>query len=127
MKTIVFDCFCGHEHVRHFKRGRGNSPDTWVIHPCEVCARLHQIRVGSSQLYKDLRLLTRPDKEWVPSKNYDVQAVKIRVAKTHYYNVIALGNYLANKMLHKALSDYWNEVKGHWKFGSQPGWFSQQQ
>ena len=66
------------------------------------------------------------NKGWIPSKSYSKSDIIRRVATAHYYNVKVLGNTLANKMLEKAVGDYWNEVKGYWKSGSRPEWFSQQ-
>lgn len=117
----VIVCLCGVENVA---KRRDKSVTYFELPPCESCYRLHQIRFGSKQLRVDLRNLKVEGGKWVPSKKYDVDEIKMRVARTHYYNVVTLGNTLANKMLEKAIGDYWNEVKGHWKFGSRPEWFS---
>ncbi len=124
--SIVFDCFCGHEWVK-VKEPNNISLLTYAIHPCIMCFRRHQIKIGSTTLKYALRCMINDFKEgWVPSKSYSKSDIIRRVATAHYYNVKVLGNTLANKMLEKAVGDYWNEVKGYWKSGSRPEWFSQQ-
>lgn len=125
-KNVVFDCFCGHEWYKYRNAKQTGGYISYTIPPCPMCYRLHQIRVGSKQLSTGLRCLKYDSKKgWVPG-NYSKGEVIRRVATAHYYNVKVLGNVLANKMLEKAVGDYWNEVKGYWKFGSRPEWFSLQ-
>ena len=120
-KEKVVVCLCGSENIA---RRRDATVTYYELPSCQSCYRMHQIRTGSDQLRLDLRNLKSVNNQWVPSEKYDVHDIKMRVARTHYFNVITLGNTLANKMLEKAIGDYWNEVKGHWKFGSRPEWFS---
>mgnify|MGYP003388906583 FL=1 len=121
----VFDCFCGHEWVRVRQKNKLSLLE-YAVYQCPMCFRRHQIRIGSSGLRYGLRCMTNTWSDgWVPSKEYNMDDIIRRVATTHYFNVKVLGNALANKMLEKAVGDYWNEVKGHWKSGSRPEWFSQ--
>jgi len=125
--SVVFDCFCGHEWIK-IKQVSGTGMIEYLINPCIMCSRKHQINIGSTTLKYALRCMTHDlQKGWIPSKEYSKSDIVRRVATAHYFNVKALGNTLANKMLEKAVGDYWNEVKGYWKSGSQPEWFSQQQ
>jgi len=120
---IVFECFCGYEHVKKREKSVASSRH-YRIDQCEMCFRRHQINIGSKALYSGLRMMYYPEgKRVFTGKEYDVDEVVRRVATAHYYNVKVLGNALANRMLEKAIGDYWNEVKGHWKFGSRPEWF----
>ena len=126
-RNIVFECFCGHEWVKIRRKSRIGMIEH-IINQCPMCFRGNQIRHGSASLKYGLRCMTHDLKKgWIPSKEYSIPDIVRRVATTHYFNVKLLGNTLANKMLEKAVGDYWNEVKGYWKSGSQPEWFSKQQ
>lgn len=126
-KNKVFDCFCGHEWYSTRQDDYGVGYVSYLIEQCPMCYRRHQIKIGSSALKHGLRCETYDSKEgWVPG-DYSRENIIRRVATAHYYNVKVLGNTLANKMLEKAVGDYWNEVKGYWKFGSRPEWFCPQQ
>lgn len=125
--SIVFDCFCGHEFIK-VREPNSISIVTYAVNSCIMCFRKHQINIGSTSLKYGLRCMTHDlQKGWIPSKEYSKSEIVRRVATAHYYNLKVLGNTLANKMLERAVGDYWNEVKGYWKSGSQPEWFSQQQ
>ena len=125
-RNKVFDCFCGHEWF-YTRRTNLVGYDELLINQCPMCFRKNQIRIGSETLRAALRCLTNDlEKGWIPSKEYSKKDIVRRVATAHYFNLQVLGNTLANKMLEKAVGDYWNEVKGYWKSGSRPEWFSQQ-
>jgi len=124
-KTIVFDCFCGHEWIK-IRQTHSPAGVQYLVNPCIMCSRKHQINIGAETLKVALRCLIRDSENgWVPEKTYSKSRIIDRVARAHYFNLKVLGNTLANKMLEKAVGDYWNEVKGHWKSGSRPEWFLQ--
>ena len=126
-KNKVFDCYCGHEWYSTREDNEGIGYVSYRIDQCPICYRLHQIRIGSSALKHGLRCETYDmEKGWVPG-DYSRANIIERVATAHYFNVKVLGSTLANMMLEKAVGDYWNEVKGYWKFGSRPEWFCPQQ
>lgn len=121
--NVVFDCYCGHEWVKVRKYDTIGLNEYW-IKQCPMCFRRHQIKIGSRTLKKAIRNLVYDSKkrQWVPAKEYCVNKITDRIARAHYFNVKVLGTTLSNMMLHKAMGDYWNEVKGHWKYGSRPEW-----